>query len=614
MKFPRSGHLCRAASLLLLAAPQLHALDATGWRHRQILDIPAAGLTRAELPTETLDAARSALEDLRITDPAGNEVPFTIERPMPQPESTRRAKSFRSALGDEATAITIETGTIEPLAGVSLEMPATQFIKAARVEASHDGENWQELSAGQPLFRTPQGAEKLRADFPRGAWEFLRITLDDRRLPAIPITGIRLLAAKSDAPVEPFTVTIKSRDENPNVTRLALDLGATNITLASLHIETPEPLFTRTVSLAAPEVSEEGITERPLGESVIYRVGVEGKSEARIDVPLEKQIHARELLVFIHNGDSPPLQISAVRGERRMVRLIFYAGGPGSYVLLSGNSECAAPRYDVSALGSQLQGASAQDVKPSSLAENPGYKAPEALGALALTGAAIDTGDWKFRKTIQLARTGAQQLELDLDILAHAAGGLRDLRIVSDGRQLPFLVEHTSISRPIALSATLVTEPKRPTLSRWSLKLPRVGLPITRVVCVSSSPLFQRDVRLWEEAADARGDKFPRELGRATWKQTPDRTTHELALELNTPPLTDTLLVETDNGDNPAIDLRDFRSFYPATRVVFKTSPEAAKPLWLYFGRRDASAPRYDLGLVAEQLLRATKSNASLGA
>jgi len=68
------------------------------------------------------------------------------------------------------------------------------------------------------------------------------------------------------------------------------------------------------------------------------------------------------------------------------------------------------------------------------------------------------------------------------------------------------------------------------------------------------------------------------------------------------------LFLETDNGDNPAIDLRDFRSYYPVTRVIFKATSDPAQPVWLYYGNPDTTAPRYDVTLVASELLKAERT------
>ncbi len=601
-------------------ATSLHALSPSAWRHRQALDVPAGGFVRTELPPETLDAARSGLEDLRLLDAAGNEVPYLVERPEPRSGSSVIPKNFRYTADPESqtTTLFIETGVAEPLVGVSLETPASSFLKPVRVEGSNDGQIWQELAADQPIFRQPGGAENRRITLPQAGYSFLRLTLDDRRSAPVPFTGARLHMPGASAPSQPLPVTIKSRDENPGVTRLALDFGAANLPVASVRIETSEPLFTRDVTFAVPEVSGEGICERTLGHAVIYRVGVEGKSEARLDLPIEKQIRSRELILLIRNEDSPPLVITGVSGERRLTRLVFFAREPGRYTVLTGNGQCPAPRYDLAALGPQLRKKTetypVPQPKLSPFVDNPDYQTPEALGSLAPAGAPLDVTGWKFRKLVQLSTAGVQQLELDPETLAHAARDFSDLRLVRDGQQLPFLLEHPSIARTVALNAASVVVPKSPALSRWSIKLPQAGLPITQLGCVSPSPLFLREMRLWEEQTGSRGEKYPRELGRAAWRQTPGIPSRELTIALAQPPQTDTLFLDTDNADNPAIELREFHLSYPVTRVVFKAAPGVAQPLWLYYGNRTAGTPSYDLALVSGQILRAEKSRASAGA
>jgi hypothetical protein len=121
-------------------------------------------------------------------------------------------------------------------------------------------------------------------------------------------------------------------------------------------------------------------------------------------------------------------------------------------------------------------------------------------------------------------------------------------------------------------------------------------------------------MRLWEEVTDERGDKFGVELGRATWDQTPNAPKRDLVIKLNARPKSDTLFLETDNGDNPAIELHDFRGFYPVTRVVFKATPDPAQAVWLYYGNLDAAIPHYDLTLVAGELLKAERSTVTAGA
>src|SRR4029077_12067099 len=617
-RIPRSHRLhnfCAIVALTIFVAAQTClAFDPNEWRNTQALDIPAAGLVHVNLPATTLDAAQPGLEDLRIVDSKGDQVPYLIERLLPDAESMIRPAEFRSTIENGATHLNLKTGSRAPIIGVSLETPATHFMKAVDVEGSNDGKTWTKLAGGDSLFQLPNGATKLRVSLPEGPWEFLRVTIDDLGSPPVPFTGAQLDKARTTAPAEAVPITIKSRDESPGTTRLALDLGAANLTLGSLRIESNEPVFTRPVTLAVPEVSDDSIRERNINDAVIYRVNVKGKNEAHLEVPLESQIQTRELLVLIRNEDSPPISIDAVRADRRLVRLTFFANQPGQYSLLSGNTQSVAPRYDLSALSGKLKNVAAIDVVPSALAPNPNYKPPEVLATVTLSGARIDVAKWKFRKLLPLTQNGVQQAELDPELQARSQPDQRDIRIVRGEFQLPFILQRTSLSRPINLNAAAANNPKKPALSRWSVKLPQPGMPITRLVCTSPSPLFHRQMRVWEEVSDERGDKFSAELASGTWDQTPNSPKRELVIELNARPQSDALFLETDNGDNPAIELRDFRGYYSVTRVVVKATPDPAQPIWLYYGNPDATAPRYDLTLVASELLKAQRSTVTTGA
>ena len=271
----RSRWLCFVA---LLGSLAVHAALPAEWQHTQEFDVAAPGLIKISLPVETLDAARPALEDLRLCDGAGNDLPFLIARPMPSPKTVQSAKSFQVSLNAAATVITLETGLAQSLDGVTLETPAANFIKAVRVEGSADGQNWQRLAQGQPIFRQLSGARQLDVSFPAGEWRWLRLTVDDQRSQPVPFTGARVHAADSEAtPIELQTASIAERNENPGETRLTLNLGAANLDVASVKIETDEPLFTRAVTLAVPEVAEDSIREQTVGQGVIYRVAIEGQ-------------------------------------------------------------------------------------------------------------------------------------------------------------------------------------------------------------------------------------------------------------------------------------------------------------------------------------------------
>jgi hypothetical protein len=583
----------------------------TEWKQAQTFDVAQPGLIKLSLPADTLNASRPGLEDLRIFDPTGREVPYVIERPVASPALQRSPKEFQVKIDEPKTVIDIETGVAQPMDAITLETPAPSFVKAVFVAGSTDRENWQSLAVWRPIFRQPTGESQLRVAITQGVWPLLRVTVDDYWSAAIPFTGARLEAVTGEpAPTENLPVTVIERTEGDKETRLTLDLGASHLTVASLAFETSEPLFSRPVALAVRQVAENAITERTLAHDTIYRVPVAGIEPAdRLEIPLDQELPGRELLVLIENGDSAPVPFT-VHAARRPVYVVFLAQTAGEYQIATGNPRCLPPRYDVATLAGQLKSATVASLKVSPLAGNPSYRPTEALPEIQDLGTTLDTAEWKFRQPVRLTRGGVQQLDLDLDVLSHADASWRDLRLVRDGKQQPYIVERTSIARKLIPTASASNDPKQPHLSLWTIKLPQPNLPLTRLSCTTASALFRRQVSLYEEPTDERGEKYRRTLGQSTWVRT-QSTTAPLQLFIGSAPLTDTLTLETDNGDNPAIELNNFEVFYPVTRLMFKAPLEPAT--WLYYGNRAAGTPQYDLDLIAPRLLAEEKTVASLG-
>jgi hypothetical protein len=236
--------------------------------------------------------------------------------------------------------------------------------------------------------------------------------------------------------------------------------------------------------------------------------------------------------------------------------------------------------------------------------------ATSAAGADA--GAPLDVSAWSYRKAVHPVRDGLQQLDLDLAVLSRAGPDFADLRLMHDGRQVPYVLDHRSFSTlSLKPEVTLLKDPKDPGLSRWLIRLPEPGLPIHRLTCIARTSLFQRELTLYEELRDERGDSYRRVVGRASWTRTSDRANDEFSLTVDGPLHDRTVILETHNGDNPAIELESFRAFYPRTRLLFKA--KADDTLFLFYGNPRAAAPRYDLNLVAGELLAADKATATLG-
>ena len=226
--------------LVPLIAASASALVPTEWQHRQMLGVPSPGLTKITLPAETFDSAQPSLADLRLLDAKGQEVPYLLERRQvsrgTEPGRNLSAKSFQSTPNGDATQLLIETGTSDAIDAINLETSAPFFLKAAHVEISSDGHEWQSMGPAVPVFRQ-LGAEQLRLLLNGRAAAFVRVTVDDIRSRKVDFSGARLHLAPAHASpptLAPLGAKITRRDEFAGETVLAVELDGRHVPLAGL--------------------------------------------------------------------------------------------------------------------------------------------------------------------------------------------------------------------------------------------------------------------------------------------------------------------------------------------------------------------------------------------
>jgi len=598
---------------LLLATVSLHALTPDEWKYQQSLELDPTGPVKFSLLPATLDLAHADLRDLRIADVDGKETPYLLIKPAAENRQTLAPGSFKAELANSTTILTITTGTDQPLDSVQLETGAGTFLKAVRVEAASDGLHWQTLAEGVPVFRQ-DGAARTSIPLERRQAAFLRLTIDDARTRPIVITGATLQTATDrPAPTEPLTPRIVSTDEFFGETVVTLDLGAAHLSLAALEFSAEETLFTRNVTLAIRELHDGQISERLLARGTIYRIALDGLAPAAgLTVPVEAVIPGRELIVHIENGDSPPLHLHEIRARRNPVYAVIAPSTPGRLMFLTGNPLASSPHYDLAALSAELNRLPLTSVRIGNVTTNPAFRQAEPLAGLTLEGAALDSTPWRYHRAITLSVPGLQQIELDPPVLASAQADLSDLRLIQAGKQVPYLLEHTSLSRDLVLTPVTTPDSQRPSISRWKITLPHSGLPLTRLALNSSTRLFDRRIQVYETPADGRGETYRHTLAGTAWIRTPDDKPQPLTIALSDRLLTNTLWIETDNGDNPPISLDRVQSFYPVVRLLGKTA--GTQPVELIYGNDSAASPRYDVSLIAGQFLAAERHPAGLGA
>lgn len=599
-----------------LAAVAIAAGSGTGnnWKFHQEFTLANPGFNRIELPLQAIDLAQPDLRDLRLLDPAGEEIPFALIHESATPPQWRPAAEFQVALENGATVITAEAPGTGPVDALELISTSPRFMKAARLKSSINGGEWENISSGRPLFRQ-DGAELTILPLPAGGQaRRFRITLEDTTPQSrIVVTGARFrLAEKPAHPPEAVPVEISQSERGPGESVLTLLLPAAQLELEGLEIETPEELFTRPVRLGVRELKEGEISERIVVQDTIFRIAPPGAERTeRVRFHFQLRPPTREIVLHLENGDSHPLQISRITAFHRPVHLAFSAPAAGRYSLRYGNPQAAAPRYDLAELAAQLRAQPFAEATFSAPVRNPDYQQTDPLAGLALEGAELTPADWKTSRRVLVQAGGIQALELDLPALASADRLLRDVRLVRGTKQIPYILERTSIRRSIDLSPAASPHADEKKQTRWEVKLPVAGAPLEQLVFQTSTPFFDRNLHVLESRASADGRKWEVELAIARWRRhLNDEARSSFALPIALPE-TDTLAIVTDDGDNPPITLERVQATYPVTRLLFRAEA-GAEDIRLLTGNSAVIAPHYDLSLVATTLLRSEKQKAEL--
>jgi len=595
-----------------LAAASLAAgFDTSAWEYRQEITLDRAGPVRLTLPLDTLDAAEADLADLRLLGPDGAEIPFAIVRRNTVRPATERIP-LQGRLEGDATVVEFGLAKAAPLQRIRLETPVAAFVRAATVEIEVAPGRWQRTVDSALVFRMQGGLEQLAIDLRGATARTIRVTLDNGEDSALPLTAVVVETGGAEPePLVEHPAAIVATEQEAGATRVSLDLGRRHLALGELVLEAREDVFQRPGRLVAQRAADDEVVEDTLAAGTYARLVFPGDhSYAQLALPVDTVTPAARLELVIDNADSPPLSAIRLVARLRRVDIGFAAPAAGTYTLLAGAPNAAAPRYDVAAFGADWGRLPSLAAPAAPRAANPAYRPAQIPAEIPEFGGPIDTTKWNHSRAVRLAEPGAQVLELDPEALARSRADLADLRLVRDGRQVPYLLEQSSRVRAVALPLAAAPDAKRPAVGRWELALPAPGMPVNRLRLTIAEPLFARTIVVGEVLPDSRGQSWPRILGSAAVQRRNPAEPTVFTIPLQSRPQSGTILVEIDHGDNAPFAPVAAEAIYPARRIHFRAGEAAA--CTLVYGNPAASAPRYDLQLAAPRLLAAPQHTATL--
>jgi hypothetical protein len=611
-------------AMVLVVAAAVGAAPPSHFRYARPVTPPGAGPSRLALDPTLLAAARplrldhagnvvGGLEDLRLFDTAGTEVPYLLVAPiLPTPRSAD-GHVLPVLATKETSGFEVDLGSALPVDRVQLGGIVAPFLKRARLEGSGDREHWVLLADETTVFDLPE--EDLRRTeiaFDRQTLRYLRVTWDDRSSArvSVPATVVARVASEVvPAPPERVPLVVERRPSEPGTSRFRVRLPGAHLPIVALELECGGSHLLRRVRVTEPRLAGGEVVPQELGAATLRRAVRDDLVASDLRVAIAPPGEP-ELELVVDDGDNPPLELTAVSAELATLPWIYFESAAGGTLTARfGDASLSAPRYDLEAVRERVRTTTPQAATWGGLVAEPEEPAAPAgpNEGMPTLGAPIDVAAFRWVRALPSAPAGLTAVVLDAAVLSHSPG-LADVRVVDgEGRQIPYVVERVGEPTTVELPAPeRLPAGERRGESRYRLAFPYERLPAARLVIETTGRVFDRRVSLLVEGrpADARAEPRLEPVRGATWRHTdPDSPAPPLALDV--PPLDGTsAILAVDDGDNEALPILRPRLLLPTYRLRFVRANET--PLSLAYGAHDVSTPRYDIALLAPRLLGAS--------
>lgn len=569
----------------------------------------AAGPNRLDVDVNMLASAQADLRDLRLFDASGREVGYLL---VP-PKSDARwidghllpIKSTKTTSGFE-----LDLGSSVDVDRVKLDGIAAPFLKRVTLEGSGDRAHWT-LLADATVFDLPdEELKRKEIAFDAGAYRYLRVMWDDRA--SARVTGtIDAQAREHASGAAPeglfFDLQYLKRASEPRRSRYRMSLPGPHLPIASIEVGVAHGDVFRPATVTEPRLGNGEVTPVQLGSGTLKRAEREGAIASQMEVLISAP-QGRELALVIDDGNNPPLEVAYIRAHFAPQPWIYFESRDGAPLTARyGNESATAPSYDVEASRPYVRTRKTASAK---LSESPNLRSgTEPPKMTAPLGGPLDREQFRISRRIQAGPVGLSVLPLDADVLAHSPG-LADVRIVDEqGRQVPYLVEQRAEPLPVKLRIP----PRR---AEGASSVYRVDLPYdnwpagTRLVLTTSERVFERNVLL-RRVHDTHRNREAAVIASSPWRSAdPDSLPPPLSFDASFSGTSDIDLV-IDEGDNAPLPIESAQLILPSSALRFY---HPGTTLFLLYGNRRASAPRYDLALLAPRLFSEPARELSIAA
>lgn len=570
-------------------------LATTGLASERVVTPGARGPNRLDVDVALLAKAQPDLRDLRLHDAQDRELGYLLVPPPPPVHTWIGGTLLPVASTKNTSGFELDLGRPVLVDRLKLEGIAAPFLKRVTLEGSGDRVRWT-LLVDATVFDLPdQDLRHVEVGFDAGTYRYVRVTWDDRSSARVtPASAEAREASVNAAPLTVFGASFAKRTSEPRKSRYRIALPGAHLPITAIEVDVAGGNVFRTATLTEPRLGRNEVAPVRLGSATLKRTERDGVVAAEMVVPISAP-EGRELDLVIEDGNNPPLEITAIRARLAPQPWIYFESPDGAPLHARYGGQAATPLYDLEASRPGVESrqtakaAWGKTIVASKIEQSPGVAIP--------LGGQLARDQFRVSRKVQDGKAGLAVLLLDAHVLARS-NDLADVRIAdAEGRQVPYLVEDRA--EPLAVKLSVPERTAEGRSSIYRLELPYDTWPSgTRLVLTTDARVFDREVVV-RRVPDTHRNRRAEAIAGSPWRSA-DPELPPPAFEAGFV-VRDARAIEVviDEGDNAPLPVTSAQLLLPSRALRFYHS---GAPLYLLYGNRRASAPRYDIALLAPRL------------
>jgi hypothetical protein len=407
--------------------------------------ISASGPQRLRPDVALLSGSQPRLNDLRLFDASGREVPYLLVPSTSQPVAWPRGRVAAIAATEKTSGFEVDFAEISTIDRIRIEGIQAPFMKRANLEGSGDRSRWTVLLDQATIFDLPDSElQQLDHSFAPGAYRYVRVTWDDTNSArvALPISVVARKVEPQYAPAVPLIapVAFENRPSEPGKSRYRIRLPGARLPVVGLELNVGGGHVLRRATVTESRLMTGKLVPVVAGTALLRKVVDGALTATALRVPISPPGEP-EIDLVIDDGDNPPLELKGISAVFADQPWIYFEGTGAAIVARYGDPALQAPRYDLEAVRTTISIQNAgeaawgdrRDIQPSEI----GSTEP---AAMPTGGAAIDVRPFRYSRALPDGEAGLIAVPLDAAALAHSAGPLTDfadVRVVDgSGRQV----------------------------------------------------------------------------------------------------------------------------------------------------------------------------------